>query len=141
MSLTPDTERVLADELRAALGTPFDFRTMQKQDRIEQAARAILASDWLAAHVAQRITEARTEARGCVIVERSDSDGSWEECQTHRSLIPCDGPATPAEVIDAIEETFLGQLPSKALTYCAQEDVNAGLDAMRERFGLEDGGR
>ena len=37
-------------------------------------------------------------------------------------------------VIDAIEETFLGQLPSKALTYCAQEDVNAGLDALRERF-------
>jgi len=45
------------------------------------------------------------------------------------------------EVIDAIEETFLGQLPSKALSYCAQEDVNAGLDAMRERFGIEEGGR
>jgi hypothetical protein len=45
------------------------------------------------------------------------------------------------QVIDAIEETFLGQLPSKALSYCAQEDVNAGLDALRERFGIEDGGR
>lgn len=38
------------------------------------------------------------------------------------------------EVIDAIEETFLAHLPSKAISYCAQEDVNAGLDAMRERF-------
>ena len=37
-------------------------------------------------------------------------------------------------VIDAIEETFLAHLPSRALSYCAQEDVNAGLDAMRERF-------
>jgi hypothetical protein len=43
------------------------------------------------------------------------------------------------EVIDAIEETFLGQLPSKALSYCAQEDVNAGLDALRERFETEGG--
>lgn len=41
-------------------------------------------------------------------------------------------------VIDSIEDTFLGQLPSKALSYCAQEDVNAGLDAMRERFGVVD---
>jgi hypothetical protein len=41
-------------------------------------------------------------------------------------------------VIDAIEETFLAHLPSKAMSYCAQEDVNAGLDAMRERFGLEE---
>jgi len=40
-------------------------------------------------------------------------------------------------VIDAIEETFLAHLPSKALSYCAQEDVNAGLDAMRERFGVD----
>ena len=37
-------------------------------------------------------------------------------------------------VIDAIEEIFLAHLPSKALSYCAQEDVNAGLDAMREHF-------
>lgn len=37
-------------------------------------------------------------------------------------------------VIDAIEETFLANLPSKALSYCAHEDVVAGLDAMRERF-------
>ena len=37
-------------------------------------------------------------------------------------------------VIDAIEETFLAHLPSKALSYCAQEDVDTGLDAMRERF-------
>lgn len=37
-------------------------------------------------------------------------------------------------VIDGIEETFLGQLPAKALSFCAQEDVNAGLDALRERF-------
>lgn len=41
-------------------------------------------------------------------------------------------------VIDAIEGTFLGQLPSQALSYCAQEDVNAGLDAMRERFGVDE---
>ena len=37
-------------------------------------------------------------------------------------------------VIDAIEETFLAHLPSKALSYCAQEDIDTGLDAMRERF-------
>jgi hypothetical protein len=42
-------------------------------------------------------------------------------------------------VIDAIEETFLAHLPSKALSYCAQEDIDAGLDAMRERFGLGGG--
>jgi hypothetical protein len=55
-------------------------------------------------------------------------------------LLRCDHGADDGlaeRVIDAIEETFLGQLPSKALSYCAQEDVNAGLDAMRERFGLE----
>lgn len=37
-------------------------------------------------------------------------------------------------VIDAIEETFLAQLPSAAMALCAREDVNAGLDALRERF-------
>ena len=41
-------------------------------------------------------------------------------------------------IIDAIEDIFLAHLPSKALSYCAQEDVNAGLDAMRERFGVDD---
>lgn len=40
-------------------------------------------------------------------------------------------------IIDAIEETFLAHLPPKALSYCAQEDVNTGLDAMRERFKTE----
>jgi hypothetical protein len=40
-------------------------------------------------------------------------------------------------VVEAVEETFLGQLPSKALSYCAQEDVNAGLDALVEQFGLD----
>jgi hypothetical protein len=41
-------------------------------------------------------------------------------------------------VINEIEGTFLAHLPSKALSYCAQEDVNAGLDAMRERCGVDE---
>lgn len=45
---------------------------------------------------------------------------------------------TVEAVIDAIEDRFLAHLPSKALSFCAQEDVNAGLDAMRELFGVDE---
>ena len=70
----------------------------------------------------------------CRIEERSEADGSWEVCAAHQSLVPCDAGVLADAVIDAIEETFLGQLPSRAMSYCAQEDVSAGIDALRERF-------
>ncbi|MCF6376924.1 hypothetical protein L2K70_04850 [Nocardioides KLBMP 9356] len=60
-----------------------------------------------------------------------DADDASEPTADERSAIEA--------VIDAIEDTFLAHLPSKALSYCAQEDINAGLDALRERFGLEAG--
>ena len=70
----------------------------------------------------------------CRIEERSEADGNWEECGAHQSLVPCDAGVLADAVIDAIERTFFDHLPSAALAYCAQEDVNAGLDALRERF-------
>lgn len=84
--------------------------------------------------MSERQKDERDAGTPCRYEERSDSDGSWEVCVAHGSLWPCDEGAMADAVIDAIEETFLGQLPSKALSYCAQEDVNAGLDALREQF-------
>lgn len=48
-------------------------------------------------------------------------------------VVPAPGDVRDA-VIDAIEETFLPQLGTAAISHCAVEDVYAGLSAMRERF-------
>lgn len=108
-------------------------------------------ADWLAAR------EAAAEKRGAERVASETAALTAENAELRAALdeatcvecTPCPGVPEPVDagarealaevVIDAIEETFLGQLPSKALSYCAQEDINAGLDALRERFGLEVG--
>jgi hypothetical protein len=86
----------------------------------------------------------------CLGHGHNPADGDSANCARCGNPIPPRGRFIPDDpcrsrvhdtieaVIDAIEDTFLAHLPSKALSYCAQEDVWAGLDAMRERFGIDD---
>ena len=90
----------------------------------------------------------------CLLNGHSSTDGDSDRCHRCGTPMPStrtgfvvDDPQAQQKadlvrfavelVIDSIEDTFLAHLPSKALSYCAHEDVNAGLDAMRERFGVE----
>lgn len=91
----------------------------------------------------------------CLLNGHSSTDGDSDRCHRCRNVMPSarrgfvvSDPQAQQKadlvrfavelVIDSIEDTFLAHLPSKALSYCAEEDVNAGLDAMRERFGVEE---
>lgn len=85
----------------------------------------------------------------CLGHGHNPTDGDSDRCIRCGDLIPPRGRFIPDDpcrqrtrdtiesVIDAIEETFLAHLPSAATSRCAQEDVYAGLDAMRERFGID----
>jgi hypothetical protein len=115
---------------------PLPMSAHGMSDGLREAVEA-LADEWWCDEPSRHMNEALHRA-ACFSCTRAKQLRALLAAHPAPETDPTAG-EREAAVIDAIEEIFLAHLPSKALSYCAQEDVNAGLDAMRERFGLEEG--